>query len=353
MQLRTFLANDMKTALSQVRREMGAEAVIVASQQAKGGGVMVRAALEVAADALPEPPAPPLAEPEIAAHDFAARHRENLIRRLRAPAAPGAAPQRNFDRAQLLQLLGGHRTPETIAHDLAKTAEQSGLKDMTLALACALDRRMKSRPIDFAESAALLLLGPNGAGKTATAAKIAAHAKLIHRPVRLIAADTDGAGAIARLETFGHHLGAQTIVAESVDAIVKAIAGCAKDNALAIVDTPGFDPRHSKMRTAFAALAAIDGIEAVAVVSAAGDAEEIGEISQALAKLGCGRLVVTGLDLTRRFGTLACAATQGPALAHITRSAFVAGGLETLTPLSLSRLLIDAALGGADHGSPQ
>ena len=46
MQLRTFLAKDMKAALASVRAEMGPEAVIVGSERAKGGGVMVRAALE-------------------------------------------------------------------------------------------------------------------------------------------------------------------------------------------------------------------------------------------------------------------------------------------------------------------
>ena len=46
MQLRTFLAKDMKAALANVRTEMGPEAVIVGSERTKGGGVMVRAALE-------------------------------------------------------------------------------------------------------------------------------------------------------------------------------------------------------------------------------------------------------------------------------------------------------------------
>ncbi|MBN9571500.1 MAG: AAA family ATPase, partial [Alphaproteobacteria bacterium] len=49
------------------------------------------------------------------------------------------------------------------------------------------------------------------------------------------------------------------------------------------------------------------------------------------------RVIVTGVDLARRLGALLAAATRGVPLAHITRSAFVAGGLETLTPLSLAR----------------
>ena len=60
-----------------------------------------------------------------------------------------------------------------------------------------------------------------------------------------------------------------------------------------------------------------------------------------LGDLGAKRLIVTGLDLTRRAGALIAAATQGLALAHVSRSPFIAGGLESPTSLSLARLLLD------------
>ena len=57
--------------------------------------------------------------------------------------------------------------------------------------------------------------------------------------------------------------------------------------------------------------------------------------------------------MTRRLGALLAASTQGADLAHTTRSPFVSGGLETVTPLSLSRMLIETNTGDADRGSPQ
>ncbi len=60
---------------------------------------------------------------------------------------------------------------------LAETAAKAQLTDMTLALASALDKKMRTEPVDFTNSSALMLVGPNGAGKTAVAAKIAAHAR--------------------------------------------------------------------------------------------------------------------------------------------------------------------------------
>lgn len=355
MQLRTFIAKDMREALGQVRSEMGPDAVIVGSQRAKGGGIMVRAAFDAPAANSDEEALLAAAEAEEKVElvgTFEQVFHDGLIRRLRCEPQriPKIAP-RNFNRAELLTLLHSHRTPEGLAHQLAEAAEKSGLSDMTLALASALDRRMRSAPLAIDQRGALLLVGPSGAGKTATAAKIAAHARLAGRTVKLIAADTAGAGAVERLETFARHVGAETVAAETAE-VVAAQAGSARD-ALVIVDTAGFDPRNAKARTAFAALARLPEIEAIGVVSAVNDAEEILEIAAALTTLGAKRLIVTALDATRRLGALLTAATQNAGLAHVTRSPFVSGGLETLTPLSLSRLLIEANTGNADHGCPQ
>ena len=361
MQLRTFIANDMREALGQVRKEMGPDAVIVASQRAKGGGIMVRAALDnpaedaaeelalAVADAAPAETAPAEVVQAGSPPDYAQSFRDGLIRRLRNGAEP-VQPAKSFNRAELLGILRGHRAPDALAHQLAEGAEKSALSDMTLALASALDQRMRATPLaGIAQS--ILLLGPSGAGKSAVAAKIAAHARLAGHAVTLVAADTAGAGAVARLEKFGEHLGAEVVTAESAEAIAAAVQ--TEGDGLTIVDTAGFDPRSAKARTAYAALARLEDVEAIGVLSATADAEEISEIAAALASLGAERLIVTGLDVTRRMGALLASVTQGAALAHVTRSPFVAGGLETLTPLSLSRMLIGGDTGNADRGSPQ
>jgi flagellar biosynthesis protein FlhF len=356
MQLRTILARDMREALATMRAEMGDNAVIVGSQKGRDGGVIVRAALDypeaiateqagVVETQTNEPPAEP--EGPVSLEEV---HRAALLRRLRGERG-STATARNFSRPELLSLLRGHRAPESLVSELAQTAEQGGLTDMTLALASALDRRMKTAPIDFAKQAAFLLVGPNGAGKTAVAAKLAAHARLASRPVKLIATDASGAGAVARLEAFAGHLDAECKVIESAEVLSKRIAGFANENVTAIIDTAGFDPRNGKARAAFSALAKIEGVQALGIVSATADAEELVEIAGALSSLGAQALIVTGLDLVRRLGGLAAAATASLPIAHITRSPYVAAGLETLTPLSLARALIDS--NKVDQGSAQ
>jgi flagellar biosynthesis protein FlhF len=169
----------------------------------------------------------------------------------------------------------------------------------------------------------------------------------------LIATDVEGAGALPRLEAFAGHLKIKVEVAQTAEALAKLVAQCREDNALAIIDTAGFDPRNPKARTAFSALAMIDGVEALGVVPALGDAEETAEIVSAIQMLGAQRIVITQMDMARRLGALTAGACGELGLAHITRSPFVAAGLETLTPLSLARALLEGAAQNADQGSTQ
>jgi len=349
MQLKTFIADDMQAALSQMRREMGPEAIIVSSQRAKEGGVLVRAAFD-APEAEPEAESEPVPQ-EATVADFATSYRDNLLRRLREGTST-SAKAKTFSRAELIAMLREQRAPDSLAHVLAEAAEKTGLTDMTLALASALDMKMRAEPIDFATSSALLLVGPHGAGKTATAAKLAAHARLAGRAVKLIATDPAGAGAVARLQAFAGHVGAGFLVTETAETTANAIVECGLQKSLAIVDTAGFDPRNGRARAAFTALAQIQDLEAVGIVSANGDAEETAEIASALSLLGARRVIVTGLDSVRRSGGLLAAATQDLNLAFTTNSPYVAGGLETLTPLSLSRRIVETS-GHADRGSAQ
>ena len=344
MQFRTFVARDMKEALAHVRAEMGVGAVIIATQQAGNGGVMVRATLD-------ETKAIAHTEPDVTVHasnvaDFEDHYRDATIRRLRAdaPVARGAA---RFDRAQLVGALLRHRTPISLAHALAEDALQAQLTDMTLALASAIDKRMTPAPIDLATASAFLLDGPNGAGKTTVAAKIAAQALIHRRRITLVACNSSVAGAVARLESFAKHLDAAMTSIDSAAKLNKLVADCVAKKTLAIIDTAGFDARDAKTRSAFAALGQIGHVETIGVVSVLCDAEEISEIGAALNTLGAGRLIATGLDLARRAGALLAAATQQTPLVYVTRSPFVASGLEPPTALSLARLVL------GDHRSAQ
>ncbi len=361
MRLKTFSADTMPEALEQVRAEMGPDAIIISSYRGKRGGFFVRAALdEPALDAQAEQvaaqlhaPQPAIILPDLMLNSQIERQfHDSLVRRIRGEAPLQALKASGFDRAELLSLLRSHRTPDHLAHRLAQAAEQSGLADMTLALASALDGMMRNAPLLTNFPKLLMLLGPPGAGKTSIAGKLAAHARLAGKSVTLVAGDTEGAGAVARLETFANHLGARLALADSPEAFEKAAAHARlAEDRLTIFDMAGFDARSPSARQAMAATASLEEMELAAVVSATWDAEDLAETVQALAGLRTKYLFVTGVDLTRRMGGLLAAVTSGLPLGHITRSAFIAGGLETPSPLSLARCLLKSTSLDPDRGS--
>ncbi|HMI95568.1 MAG TPA: hypothetical protein VK479_03595 [Micropepsaceae bacterium] len=348
MQLRTFLGKDMKEALSAMRAELGDEAIIVASEKTKDGSVLLRAGFEGTrtppdtSEAETPWPSPDPAHVSGVLGSFDARYREALVMRLRVPRADGPGYSRPFDRDQLVSLLRAHRTPDALADALVEEAGRSGIPDLTLALASALDRFMRNGPAVKAPNG-MILVGPPGAGKTAIAAKLAAQYRLAGTPVVLAATDTQTAGQMARLESFAACLDVPLVIASTPEILSEEVQAASYANAFLIADCAGCDPR-GPLSSELVRFLAAGRLEIAGVVSATCDAEEAGEIVDALAKLGAEKLIVTGLDLARRKGALIAFACSSLAVAQVTASPYLADGLATLTPLILSRaLLADAA----------
>ena len=240
---------------------------------------------------------------------------------------------KSFNRADLLAMLALHRVPEALAHALADDAARSGHDEIARALAEALEKRMNARPINYVQANAILLKGVNGSGKTAVATKIAAQAHLTGRRVKILASDP----AARALTALAERIDIKIAPAPNAQGVSRAVAHAISRKSLVVIDTAGFNPRKAKARAAFAALGQIENIETIGVVSALGDAVETAEI---IAALNAERIILTGLDLARRWGTVAVAATCGVPLAHVARSAFAGDGLEPLTPIALAQTLL-------------
>lgn len=347
----------MKDALAAMRVAMGEDAIIVASETLKDGTVLLRAGMEealaLARRAEETPRRDSGSETSGAVSRFAAfetRYRENLLARLRGagPHEPGRATA--FDPTMLREILRSHRTPESLVTALVDEAERSGLADMTLALATALDKAMRIDPFDVGGRGAILLMGPPGAGKTGIAARLAAQHCLAGCPVLLAATDLETAGQVARLESFAACLNVPVVRVSVPGMLADAVQQAKASNALLIADTSGCDPREPLPPELMAFLSA-GLMDLVGILSATGDAEEAGEIASALVKLGAARLIVTGLDLSRRKGSLVAIALSGAGIAHVTSSPYLADGLESLTPMALARMLTARALGGVQEAA--
>jgi len=214
-------------------------------------------------------------------------------------------------RGLLTAALKRHRLPERLIESLVREAENWPGFPPHAALAETLSRRIKPQSIDFQKARGILLLGPAGAGKSAVAAKIAHSALLSGRRVELANA-ADGLG-LFRTATF-------------------------QGDGLMVMEAAGFNPVNRRALSAFAALGEAEGVETIGVVSAANDAEDNAEIVSALR---LPRVIVTGLDCTMRLGATVAAITGGARLAHVTYGPRADDALESLTPESLAKLLLD------------
>lgn len=221
-----------------------------------------------------------------------------------------------FPRADLRCTLGmamkRHRLPEDLARTLVREAGRIAEARAEDALARALSARLVQDPIDLEKARGILLVGPAGSGKSAVAAKIARSARLIGRKIHLARADS--------LMFFR-----RTSFRDS--------------QLLTVMEADGFNPLNPRAVSAFSALGDMEGVEIVGVVSALNDAEDVGDIVR---RFRFRRVVVTGLDRTRRLGTVLAASLSGARLAHVTCGPCPEDGLEMLELGALAAQLLGA-----------
>jgi flagellar biosynthesis protein FlhF len=220
-----------------------------------------------------------------------------------------------FPRADLRASLGAamkrHRLPEDLAQALVRDAANFPDVSADAALATALSRRLVPAPIDFEMARGILLVGPSGSGKSAVAAKIIRAATLAGRKTAFARAD----GGLALFRTNSN-----------------------PPELLTVMEADGFNPLNARAASAFSALGDIEGVETIGVVSALNDAEDIADIVTAFRFR---RVIVTGLDRTRRLGAVLAASLSSVRLAHVTYGPRPEDALEMLAPGALAAQLLE------------
>jgi flagellar biosynthesis protein FlhF len=266
-------------------------------------------------------------------------------------AAPGNEASGNlvaFPRADLRRLLGAamkrHRLPEELAQNLVRDAANFPEVSADAALAMALAQRLVPTPIDLQQARGILLVGPCGSGKSTVAAKIARSAGLIGRKTEL--ARADGGLALFRARSVrasGSDI--HSVRDSGSDNKTRSVRASGSDSEtdsnppelLTVMEADGFNPLNPRAACAFSALGDIEGVETIGVVSALNDAEDVGDIVTAFRFR---RVIVTGLDRTRRLGAVLAASLSGARLAHVTYGPRPEDALEILEPGALAAQLL-------------
>lgn len=298
MRLRTFTADTMQEALSQVKAALGDDALILSTEE-KRDGVYITAAVD--ADSLYMPKKPPTTNHQ--------------------PRTTRIPPQGDAIRFDVQHDLRFHNLPEIFIAKFAAT-----LNDATIAqilgkgriniadesryfLQLALEH-VCNAIVPFTTLPAsphrLMLVGTSGAGKTLTIAKLATQHHLAGHHTLVITTDVKRAGGIEQLKSFTDILGVPLSVCPDKKALT-AVLKSARPNHYVLIDTAGCNPYSAKEMSELAQLSKAAHVELALVMPAGMDAQEAIDITEAFSELPLSHLIATRADCTRRFGGLLAA----------------------------------------------
>jgi flagellar biosynthesis protein FlhF len=294
MQLRTFDAASLADAQSRVRASLGDEALIL-STEPLAGGIRITAAIE---------PEDDLAE-------------------LLCAAEAGPDPR-------LGALMSFHGVPVGLRAELAVDA---GGADLQVALARALEPRLHAAP----EAARRLFLGLPGHGKTLASARFARRLTAAGTPPRVVVVEGPDDPPDGRLEAWLAASGLAVRKVQTPSALAEAAAGPGP----LVVDAPGISPARSRGAARLRALVEAAGdVAATLVLSAEAAPVDLLETAADFLTLGCRAVLLTKLDLARRYGGLVALACGGVGLLPASVSGRVDDAPAVLKPTGLARLLV-------------
>lgn len=363
MNIRRYVANDMREALTSIRADLGADAVMLSSRKLPNGVEVIAAVdydgsligdakADAAADeagereledyehvarrsksaeaavltqapppaqpaptqrpvaAPPQPaPAPAAAAVAPAAESSIALEIKDLRRLLETQLASLAWNDLNRDapvRARVLRELAKLGVDSTLAADLADEVPPAATHQEAMRLVVRrFGERLPLAAWDMTDGGGVFaIVGPTGVGKTTSIAKIAARFVLRHGVERLglVSTDTYRVGARQQLSNFARLLRAPMHVAENASDLRRVLDGFA-DKKLVLIDTAGMSQRDVRLANQFTTLK-VEGhsVRTVLALSAGADRACLAEALKVFAAAEPEALIVTKLDETAALG---------------------------------------------------
>jgi flagellar biosynthesis protein FlhF len=344
MTMKRYQARDMRSALRQIREELGPNAVILSTKPVIGG-VEVSAAgeleqglirdwkmrhsigepVEVAATpAAPQASATPavvavtapVVTPAIAAATLPDAQQHNTmndelrsLRRLLEQQLTALAandftrrePQRARIQGELLQL---GLSPELVRTLLLELPAESSTELTATVHHELLICHLHTAALPTEAGGVVALIGPPGAGKSTMLAKLAVREVLRHgaNSLALVSTDTNRLGASEQIRSLGRLLGVAThVVADAQELRLAATALAGKR--LVLIDTTGVPVGSNESVTELGQLlAALPGVRSLLVLPASAQGAVLSDCLAGLRPLTLHSAVLTRLDEARSLG---------------------------------------------------
>lgn len=332
MIIKTFTADSMAAGLKLVRSELGKDAVVLKSREIPGGSANGRFEITACTEKpLPTPAAPVKAAAtamRTAAKPFTPQPVTNRLQTMPVAATVDPVAEKlNQIEAKLNRLTampefsGGNGKFESLRSalsnaDVAKSVidELLGSVDPTADLSSATATlrsilteqigQLISSAVEFKPGDRVLFFGPAGAGKTSALGKLAAGLVFQQKQkVTLVSLDAMKVGASEEIQSYGDIIGSPVLSDE-------AQSSPASDS-ITLIDTSALPRQTDQLATLRNHLETLNPNYRIAVFSAVMRSDDIAEYAKTINEVGPTHIILTGLDLTDRWGGLfaACSST--------------------------------------------
>jgi flagellar biosynthesis GTPase FlhF len=363
MRMKHIAAESMEAAMEFAREELHEDAVLLSSEPAKDGGIIVTFAIEdddieaLIQNALEEEATPPFAvsvdtpptqplpqSADLAPHEYypvPSAHQEFAPRH---PLFSRDHPALDI----LMQSLARHPAPHWLnqkirafidTHELPETSPLDAAETM---LSGAIESSCRFAPIDTKAipQNAIMLVGAHGAGKTTAIAKLATHFAINKIKPLLISTDAQRLGGSAELRSVAEILGCDLMLADT-RAELKSLIKSRQGSAAILIDSAGVNIYDFSALKALGELASLEGVEPILTCQASLAAEEAQEMASVFSFLDIARGIVTRIDGSRHFSSiLHLMHSQAFALANFSGSASPADALTSFSAEKLARQLL-------------
>ena len=320
MRLKTFIGANTNEALMQVKRALGADAIILNTESLPDGGIKITAAMEDA--------------------DFHFDKEEKIEK---------IPPVKEFDESKIRESLNYHGVlPAVSERILARVRRlyfnQSGGSAQTLLVKDLAENYEYYNMLDRSKPLKLFM-GISGSGKSTAIAKVATQAKLKKISSCIISCDNVRAGANKQLQAFAKILEVPFFFEGDRDRLYNRAMLSTREYNFVLIDTPGINPfiKEDVERISLY-IKEFKTAEKIMTMDAGRNAADAVEISEVFRKIGAESLLPTRLDLSRRIGSIisiadVCQMKLGAAGV----SASIVQGIAKIDANALCKLLLPTA----------
>jgi flagellar biosynthesis protein FlhF len=292
--------------------------------QQRGLGALVKANAQANEPVLPKPPlrvplAPLASKPSI------------------TPAPPARAQAPSITPLGAFLMRGGLTPKQAIAFGGTNGA------GLPRALIDSLSTALRFAPVEAIPPKPILLVGPAGAGKSACAAKLAARTLAAGHEVLLISADSERCGGPDQLQALAKRLGARFQKVMTLADLTDLVGEARGRGMVVYVDAPAASPTQPADMRAIDRMIDETRLEPILCLPADMRPDDMEELALAYGRLGVTRAIATRFDLTsRRASVLYTLKTADIALAQVSATPYISGGVAIATPPRVAALMLDA-----------